>query len=210
LHTRPDKGINPEGFPERRVCTDRSVYFPCRRNIAPFGPGRAHTVGAIRADDPASCDRRFYQFAGISISPKPIERPGPPVWVGADTVESVARVPEFGDAWIASGRHTRTFLTRRTRPTRWRADVSRVTRGPRTRQAEAEMKEAFRSLYESYARWGQPGERYDLDFDELKQERILVGSPERLPNGSMSTATSSACPSCGSASTTPAWIQSSP
>jgi hypothetical protein len=34
----------------------------------------------------------------------------PPIWIGADTVESVAHVPEIGDAWIASGRHTRTFI----------------------------------------------------------------------------------------------------
>src|SRR5262249_5710838 len=51
---------------------------------------------------------------------------------------------------------------------------------PDTRQAEAEMKDAFRALCESYARWGQPGERYDLDFDELKEERILVGSPVEI------------------------------
>jgi alkanesulfonate monooxygenase SsuD/methylene tetrahydromethanopterin reductase-like flavin-dependent oxidoreductase (luciferase family) len=35
-------------------------------------------------------------------------------------------------------------------------------------------------MYESYARWGQPGERYDLEFDELKEERILVGSPQEV------------------------------
>jgi alkanesulfonate monooxygenase SsuD/methylene tetrahydromethanopterin reductase-like flavin-dependent oxidoreductase (luciferase family) len=27
---------------------------------------------------------------------------------------------------------------------------------------------------------GQPGERYDLDFDQLKEERILVGAPEEV------------------------------
>ena len=56
------------------------------------------------------------------------------------------------------------------------------------------MKEAFRAMYESYARWGQPGERYDLEFDELKQERILVGSPRRLPSVSVSTVTNSTVP----------------
>jgi alkanesulfonate monooxygenase SsuD/methylene tetrahydromethanopterin reductase-like flavin-dependent oxidoreductase (luciferase family) len=151
-------------------------------------------VRAIRtlwADDPASYDGRFYRFAGISISPKPIQRPGPPVWVGADTVESVARVPDFGDAWIASGRHSRTFLRQALPGYRRRLDqLGRPYSGvpmfrelhvaPATRQAEAEMKDAFRAQYESCARWGQPGERYDLDFDELKQERILVGSPEEV------------------------------
>ena len=49
-----------------------------------------------------------------------------------------------------------------------------------SRRAEEEMKDAFRTQYESYARWGQPGERYDLDFDQLKEERILVGAPEEV------------------------------
>jgi alkanesulfonate monooxygenase SsuD/methylene tetrahydromethanopterin reductase-like flavin-dependent oxidoreductase (luciferase family) len=39
---------------------------------------------------------------------------------------------------------------------------------------------SFRAMYASYARWGQPGERYDLGFDELKDERILVGSPQEV------------------------------
>ena len=149
-------------------------------------------VTAIRtlwADDPASYEGRFYQFSGISITPKPIQRPGPPVWVvptpsrawpasptSATPGSRAAATPEPSSAkqWPptdedsrSSGDHT----------TAYRCSAS-CTWAPAARQAEAEMKDAFRALYESYARWGQPGERYDLDFDELKQERILVGSPE--------------------------------
>jgi alkanesulfonate monooxygenase SsuD/methylene tetrahydromethanopterin reductase-like flavin-dependent oxidoreductase (luciferase family) len=158
---------------------------------------RARLVEAVRAirtlwaDDPATYEGRFYKFAGVSISPKPIQRPGPPVWVGADTVESVARVPDFGDAWIASGRHTRTFIREALPGYRDRLEeLGRPFGGvpmfremhvaADSRRAEEEMKESFRAQYESYSRWGQPGERYDLDFDELKQERILVGSPEEV------------------------------
>jgi alkanesulfonate monooxygenase SsuD/methylene tetrahydromethanopterin reductase-like flavin-dependent oxidoreductase (luciferase family) len=77
------------------------------------GARLVEAVTAIRtlwADDPASSEGRFYKFVNVSISPRPIQRPGPLVWVGADTVETVARLPDYGDAWIASGRHTRTFL----------------------------------------------------------------------------------------------------
>jgi alkanesulfonate monooxygenase SsuD/methylene tetrahydromethanopterin reductase-like flavin-dependent oxidoreductase (luciferase family) len=49
-----------------------------------------------------------------------------------------------------------------------------------SRRAEEEMREPFQAMYASYARWGQPGERYDLDFDELKNERVLVGSPQEV------------------------------
>jgi alkanesulfonate monooxygenase SsuD/methylene tetrahydromethanopterin reductase-like flavin-dependent oxidoreductase (luciferase family) len=149
------------------------------------------TVRTLWAEDSASFDGRFHRFAGVSISPKPIQRPGPPVWIGADTVESVARAPEIGDAWVASGRHTRTFLREALPAYRRRLEElgkpfgglpmfreMHVARD--SRRAEEQMKAAFLAMYESYARWGQPGERYDLEFDELKEERILVGSPEEV------------------------------
>lgn len=152
----------------------------------------AEAVQAVRtlwAEEPASFNGRFYRFADISIRPKPIQRPGPPVWIGADTVESVARTPDIGDAWIASGRHTRTFIRKalpeyrrqleeRGRPFEGVPMFREMHVAVDSQRAEEEMKEAFRAMYESYARWGQPGERYDLEFDQLKQERILVGSPE--------------------------------
>jgi alkanesulfonate monooxygenase SsuD/methylene tetrahydromethanopterin reductase-like flavin-dependent oxidoreductase (luciferase family) len=154
----------------------------------------AEAVEAIRAlwtGESASFEGRFYQFHDVSIRPAPIQQPGPPVWVGADTLPTVARVPDVGDAWVASGRHTRTFI--RDALAGYRARLEELGRrfegvplfremhvAEDGRRAEEEMKDAFRKLYESYARWGQPGERYDLDFDELKDERILVGAPEEV------------------------------
>ena len=158
------------------------------------GARLAEAVQGVRtlwADDPASFDGRFYRFADVSIRPRPIQKPGPPIWIGADTVQSVARVPDIGDAWIASGRHTRTFI-REALP-RYRQRLEELGRSfggvpmfremhvaADSRRAEDEMQASLRAMYESYARWGQPGERYDLGFDELKNERALVGSPEEV------------------------------
>ena len=158
------------------------------------GARLAEAVQAIRTlwtGQTASFEGRFYQFQDVSIRPTPIQQPGPPVWVGADTVPTVARVPDVGDAWVASGRHTRTFI--RDALPGYRARLEELGRpfeglplfremhvAEDSRRAEEEMKDAFRTQYESYARWGQPGERYDLDFDQLKDERILVGAPEEV------------------------------
>jgi hypothetical protein len=69
---------------------------------------------------------------------------------------------------------------------------------------------SFRAMHASYARWGQPGERYDLGFGELKDERILVGSPQEVAERMSSTGTSSTCPSWGSVSITRAWTHDLP
>ena len=123
----------------------------------------AEAVQAIRAlwtGQPASFEGRFYRFENVSIRPTPIQQPGPPVWVGADTVPTVARVPDIGDAWVASGRHTRTFI-REALPG-YRARLEELERpfdglplfremhvAQDSRRAEEEMKDAFRTQYES-------------------------------------------------------------
>src|SRR5438128_9946264 len=32
-------------------------------------------------------------------------------------------------------------------------------------------------MYETYMKWGQPGEKYDLSFEELAEGRYIVGDP---------------------------------
>ena len=67
-------------------------------------------IRKLWAEDDVTFDGRFFRVNGVSIAPKPIQRPGPPILVGADTVQSVARVPAVGDHWIASRRHSKTLL----------------------------------------------------------------------------------------------------
>jgi len=49
-----------------------------------------------------------------------------------------------------------------------------------TAEAEKRIKSAYERMYQVYHRWGQPGERYDVDFDVLKDDRLVVGSPEEV------------------------------
>ena len=39
-------------------------------------------VRTLWRDTPASFDGRFTKFSGVSIDPKPVQRPGPPIWIG--------------------------------------------------------------------------------------------------------------------------------
>ena len=49
---------------------------------------------------------------------------------------------------------------------------------PNRDAAEQQVRESFERLYQVYHRAGQPGESYDLDFGQLRNERIIVGDPE--------------------------------
>lgn len=151
-------------------------------------------IQAIRklwAGDNISFDGEFFRFEGVSINPKPIQTPGPPILIGADTVSSVSKVPEIGDYWIASRRHSQSFL-RKALPA-YKEALERSGRSFRGlpifrdlcvadsgEEAERRVKQAIEEMYQLYHRWGQPGERYDLSFEELKQERLVVGNPKEV------------------------------
>ncbi len=50
---------------------------------------------------------RYYSTDGIDLSPKPLQRPGPPIWIGSWGSEAgLRRVARLGDGWLASAYNT--------------------------------------------------------------------------------------------------------
>lgn len=134
---------------------------------------------------------KYFQLDGVTAAPKPLQRPGPPILLGADTVETVAKVPAVADHWIASRRHSKTFL-RQAVPV-YKAALERQGKqfqglfifrdlciADTSREAEERIKEGYERRYLRYQQWGQPGERYDLAFEELKRDRLILGSPAEV------------------------------
>jgi len=134
---------------------------------------------------------RFYRIDGVTIAPKPLQKPRPPILLGADVVKTVARVPEVADHWIASRRHTKAFL-REALPAYKQAleNNGKPFKGlfifrdlciaDNRQEAEKRIREGYERRYERYQRWGQPGERYDLPFEQLQQDRLILGSPAEV------------------------------
>jgi probable F420-dependent oxidoreductase len=57
--------------------------------------------------DKASFTGRFYSTAGIDLEPKPLQRPGPPIWIGSwGSDAGLRRVARLGDGWLASAYNT--------------------------------------------------------------------------------------------------------
>lgn len=53
-------------------------------------------------EDP-SFQGRFYSFSGVKFSPKPLQKPHPPIWVGGHSPGALRRAARLGDAWHPSG-----------------------------------------------------------------------------------------------------------
>ena len=158
---------------------------------------RDRTVEAIEvirrlwSEDNVTHHGQFYHLDGVTIAPKPLQQPSPPLLMGADTIETVARVPKIADHWIASRRHSKTFL--REAVPAYKASMERNGKpfkglfifrdlciGASAKEAENRLKSDYERQYEHYKRWQQPGEKYDLSFEELKRDRLIVGSPTEV------------------------------
>jgi probable F420-dependent oxidoreductase len=58
-------------------------------------------VRALWRDTPATFKGRFTSFEGVSIDPKPVQRPGPPIWIGGRSDAALARAGRQGDGWVS-------------------------------------------------------------------------------------------------------------
>jgi probable F420-dependent oxidoreductase, Rv2161c family len=58
-------------------------------------------VRTLWRDSPASFKGRFTQFEGVSIDPKPVQKPAPPIWIGGRSDAALARAGRQGDGWIS-------------------------------------------------------------------------------------------------------------
>ena len=99
--------------------------------------------------------------------------PGPPIFMGADSVSWISKVPEIGDHWVVSPRHSKHFLKdavpayktaleRVGRPFKGLPMIRELCVAESTRAAEERIKQAFEEMYKLYQRWGQPGEPVGL------------------------------------------------
>jgi probable F420-dependent oxidoreductase len=88
-------GVGGENPKEFEVCG-----VPHRERGARVSEG-IDVVRALWRDTPASFRGRFTRFEGVSIDPKPVQQPGPPIWIGGRSDAALARAGRQGDGWVS-------------------------------------------------------------------------------------------------------------
>jgi alkanesulfonate monooxygenase SsuD/methylene tetrahydromethanopterin reductase-like flavin-dependent oxidoreductase (luciferase family) len=53
--------------------------------------------------DTPSFDGEHYQISGSGFSPKPVQKPHPPIWIGGHTGPAIRRAAKYGDGWMPIG-----------------------------------------------------------------------------------------------------------
>ena len=154
-------------------------------------------IRRLWSEDSVTFHGKYFDLDKVTMAPKPLQHPHPPILLGADSIKTVAKVPQVADHWIASRRHSKTFLRealpiykaaleKQGRPYKGLFIFRDLCIADSSRQAEDRIRDGYERRYLRYQQWGQPGERYDLKFDELKRDRLILGSPAEVVEQVMS------------------------
>ncbi len=146
-------------------------------------------------EDHASFAGKFYRFRDVSLRPRPLQQPRPPIWIGAAADAAVKRAALLGDAWISSSVATSSTIAgqmalyRATReqaglpPARDFAYSVECYVARDRRRAVEESVPFIAEKYRAYFSWGMgknvSGESAEtLGRDELVRDRFIIGTPE--------------------------------
>jgi alkanesulfonate monooxygenase SsuD/methylene tetrahydromethanopterin reductase-like flavin-dependent oxidoreductase (luciferase family) len=101
-HGRLDLGVAPGGgFRQFAAFGVKPDTF-----IGSFTEG-LELMKAAWADEPrVTFHGRFRDVDDLPIAPKPVQRPHPPIWFGANAPKAIARAVRLGDAFLGAGSST--------------------------------------------------------------------------------------------------------
>jgi alkanesulfonate monooxygenase SsuD/methylene tetrahydromethanopterin reductase-like flavin-dependent oxidoreductase (luciferase family) len=138
-----------------------------------------------------------FQYQDVRLSLKPVQRPHPPIWIGATNDNAIRRAARMGDTWIMTTHASFPTLARQLEI--YRAALAEagkpfpqeLARVPELYVAEddaralRECREFLTTKYRAYVAWGQErdvprDEKLDQPFEELARDRFLIGGPERI------------------------------
>jgi probable F420-dependent oxidoreductase len=135
-------------------------------------------VRTLWRDSLASFKGRFTQFEGVSIDPKPVQTPAPPIWVGGRSDAALARAGRQGDGWIS-------YVVQ---PERYKQSLAKIeaaaSAAGRSLDGFAKGHLTFITLgkdYESAERvWvDRLSKRYAQDFGPLAKKYGIIGTPDQ-------------------------------
>ena len=135
-------------------------------------------VRTLWRDSPASFKGRFTQFEDVSIDPKPVQQPGPPIWIGGRSDAALVRAGRHGDGWLS-------YVVQ---PDRYAQSLDKIRAAA---AASGRSLDGFAAAHLAFVTVGRDWEtaktawvqtlskRYAQDFEPLARKYGIIGTPEQ-------------------------------
>ena len=139
-----------------------------------------------------------FELDGASCLPKPLQKPYPPIWIGANADRAIERAARLGDCWYINPHQTVETIERQMQGYRRALDAAGKpfpAELPMRREVfvAASREEALRlsapflgPKYAAYAAWGQEQNMAEGDndlnqgFEDLARDRFIIGAPDEV------------------------------
>jgi alkanesulfonate monooxygenase SsuD/methylene tetrahydromethanopterin reductase-like flavin-dependent oxidoreductase (luciferase family) len=138
-----------------------------------------------------------FTLAGASASPRPVQKPHPPIWIGANADPAIRRAARLGDCWYVNPHNRVGTIVRQVEVYKRALDelgkpfpvefpARREVFVAKSRAEAIRLSAPYLGAkYEAYRQWGQDRAMPDddtlaADFDELIRDRFLLGSPDEV------------------------------
>ena len=155
-------------------------------------------VKRLWTEDAVDMVASHFTLQGASAGTKPLQRPHPPVWIGANADPAIRRAARLGDCWYVNPHSRMDTIARQVEVYRRALDecgkpfpsefpARREVFVARSRAEAIRLCGPFLGAkYQAYHQWGQsqamPEGDNDLgaDLDDLIRDRFLIGSPDEV------------------------------
>lgn len=153
-------------------------------------------IKKLWTEDRVSYDGEAFKLKDVSVDPKPLQKPRPPIWIAANTDAAVRRAAQVGDGWMIGPHSAIDELQRQVvlcqdawnaagKPGKPALPIIRETFvAASKKEAVEKARPCLEQLYRAiYVKWKQNEAMNDPNelswaFDKLAKGRFILGSPE--------------------------------
>ncbi len=153
-------------------------------------------VKRLLTEDHVSFEGQEFKLTDVTVDPKPIQKPRPPIWIAANSDNAVRRAARIGDGWLI-GPHSaieelegQVAIFRESwklagKPGTPQIPMIRETFVARSRKEAIEkarpcLEQLYRNIYIKWKQNEAMSDPHELEweFDRLSKNRFILGSPE--------------------------------
>ena len=154
-------------------------------------------VTRLWTEDFVSMEASYFKLDRANCTVKPLQKPLPPVWIGANANVGIRRAARMSDAWMINPHNKidtiaeqmevyKRALDDAGKPFPTELPMMREVFVAKTRAEAVRLARPYlETKYKAYKDWGQDkvmpaGDAFGTDFDELTKDRFLFGSPAEI------------------------------